>query len=77
MSSAIGPDAIAGALSKNEYEAGLTAAGFTDISVTFTHQVGDGLHSAIIKAVRPLDTTDARLPTARRELPLVHQSGCC
>ena len=40
-----------------EYEAGLAAAGFADISVTFTHQVGDGLHSAIIKATRPADGT--------------------
>ena len=68
---------IAGALSRGEYVAGLSAAGFTDVSVTFTHQVGDGLHSAIIKGTRPLDTTDARLPTARRELPVVQQSGCC
>jgi arsenite methyltransferase len=68
---------VAGALSRGEYVAGLSAAGFTDVSVTFTHQVGDGLHSAIIKATRPLDTTDARLPTARRELPVVQQSGCC
>jgi arsenite methyltransferase len=68
---------IAGALTRAEYEAGLAAAGFADIAVVFTHQVGDGLHSAIVKAVRPLDTTDARMPTARRELPMVHQSGCC
>jgi arsenite methyltransferase len=69
---------IAGALTKTEYEAGLTAAGFTDVSVTFTHQVGDGLHSAIIKATRPADpTATAAAPmTTRRELPVV-QSGCC
>jgi hypothetical protein len=55
------------------------AAGFADISVSFTHQVGDGLHSAIIKATRPADTTAAAaMPTAaRRELPVVQQSGCC
>ena len=68
---------IAGALSRGEYVAGLAAAGFADIAVVFTHQVGDGLHSAIVKAVRPLDLTDARLPTGRLELPVVHQSGCC
>ena len=44
---------IAGALSKGEYEQGLLAAGFEDVLVTFIHQVGDGLHSAIIKAVKP------------------------
>jgi arsenite methyltransferase len=46
---------IAGALSRAEYEAGLASAGFTGIAVTFTHQVGDGLHSAIIKATRPAE----------------------
>jgi hypothetical protein len=47
--------------------------------VTFTHQVGDGLHSAIIKATRPADTTAAAAaPMAtRRELPVVQQSGWC
>jgi ubiquinone/menaquinone biosynthesis C-methylase UbiE len=44
---------IAGALSRAEYEAGLAAAGFQQVSVTYTHQVGDGLHSAIIKATKP------------------------
>jgi len=41
---------IAGALSKGEYEAGLEAAGFEQISVEFTHQVADGMHGAIVKA---------------------------
>jgi arsenite methyltransferase len=43
---------IAGALSKSEYEEGLRASGFEDVSVTFTHRVADGMHSAIVKAVR-------------------------
>jgi arsenite methyltransferase len=70
---------IAGALSKGEYEAQLAAAGFTDISVSFTHPVGEGLHSAIIKATRPADTTSAAaVPArARRELPVVQQADCC
>jgi ubiquinone/menaquinone biosynthesis C-methylase UbiE len=41
---------IAGALSVTEYTDGLTAAGFTDVSVTFTHAVADGLHGAIVRA---------------------------
>jgi arsenite methyltransferase len=68
---------IAGALSRSEYEAGLTAAGFAEVSVTFTHPVGDGLHSAIIKATRPADATSAAATATRRELPVVQQSGCC
>ena len=43
---------IAGALSKGEYEAGLEAAGFEQVSVTFTHEVADGMHGAIVKAVK-------------------------
>jgi arsenite methyltransferase len=41
---------IAGALSRSEYEQGLRAAGFEDISVRFTHRVADGMHSAIVQA---------------------------
>ena len=43
---------IAGALSKGEYVEGLTAAGFRDVSVEFTHRVADGMHSAIVKGVK-------------------------
>src|ERR687888_1196214 len=43
---------IAGALSRGEYEAGLDAAGFEEISVEFTHEVADGMHGAIVKAVK-------------------------
>ena len=63
---------IAGALSKGEYEAGLDAAGFTDVSVTFTNQVADGMHAAIVKASKP-DADTTRLPVARSE----PRSGCC
>ena len=43
---------IAGALSRAEYVEGLRAAGFDDVSVEFTHRVADGMHSAIVKAVK-------------------------
>ena len=46
---------IAGALSRAEYLDGLAAAGFTGASVTFTHQAVPGMHSAIIRAVKPAD----------------------
>jgi arsenite methyltransferase len=71
---------IAGALSRSEYEAGLAAAGFTGVSVAFTHQVGDGLHSAIIRATRPTDAdpaTTATTPASRTILPMASDSGCC
>ena len=50
------------------------------VSVTFTHPVGDGLHSAIIKAAKPIDTdmaTTAAAPAGRTALPLLSDSGCC
>jgi SAM-dependent methyltransferase len=45
---------IAGALSRGEYEAGLAAAGFEDVSVEFTHGVADGMHAAIVRAEKPV-----------------------
>ncbi len=47
---------IAGALSRAEYLDGLAAAGFTDASVTFTNEAAPGIHSAIIRAVKPATT---------------------
>jgi len=47
---------IAGALSCSEYLDGLTAAGFVDASVTFTNEAAPGMHSAIIRAVKPAAT---------------------
>jgi arsenite methyltransferase len=44
---------IAGALSRAEYLAGLAAAGFADASVTFTTEAASGIHSAIIRAIKP------------------------
>ena len=44
---------IAGALSRAEYLDGLAAAGFADASVTFTTEAAPGMHSAIIRAVKP------------------------
>jgi SAM-dependent methyltransferase len=64
---------IAGALSVDEYTQGLEAAGFEDVSVTFTHEVADGMHGAIVKAVKPaaVETpAELRLADAAR-------SGCC
>jgi arsenite methyltransferase len=44
---------IAGALTIAEYHHGLATAGFTDITITPTHQVADGMHSATIHAIKP------------------------
>jgi len=64
---------IAGALSKGEYVSGLEAAGFEAVSVEFTHEVADGMHGAIVKAVK------TREPE-RKGLPVVQpagKAGCC
>jgi arsenite methyltransferase len=64
---------IAGALSKGEYEAALDAAGLEDVSVSFTHQVADGLHGAIVKAQKPEWQPFTRpLEVAQSAAP-----GCC
>jgi hypothetical protein len=44
---------IAGALSRQEYLDGLAAAGFVDTEVILTHEAAPGMHSAIVRAVRP------------------------
>jgi SAM-dependent methyltransferase len=64
---------IAGALSKSEYEAGLEAAGFEDISVEFTHQVADGMHGAIVKAVKTSEPERNGLPV----IQAATSAGCC
>jgi arsenite methyltransferase len=64
---------IAGALSRGEYRAGLEAAGFEQVAVEFTHEVADGMHGAIVKAVK------TRKPEARG-LPVIQPAaaaGCC
>jgi arsenite methyltransferase len=45
---------IAGALSFDEYARDLADAGFIDISIEPTHGVADGMHSATVKATKPL-----------------------
>ena len=64
---------IAGALSRAEYEAGLEAAGFEQVSVDFTHEVADGIHGAIVKAVKARDAAAKGLPAVRRSA----HAGCC
>jgi SAM-dependent methyltransferase len=64
---------IAGALSKSEYVAGLEAAGFEEISVEFTHEVADGMHGAIVKAVKTRELETKGLPVIQP----ASAAGCC
>jgi len=75
---------IAGALSFTEYRAGLEAVGLTDISVTPTHAVGDGLHGAIVSATKPaswsmadIRSIDLPKPSASGLPVLAEGGGCC
>jgi ubiquinone/menaquinone biosynthesis C-methylase UbiE len=64
---------IAGALSRGEYELFLAAAGFRDVSITYTHAVADGLHGAIVAAVKPADAPRVLAPAQSRGAA----GGCC
>ena len=44
---------IAGALTEDEFRAGLSAAGFVDVEIRVTHQVHEFASSAIIRARKP------------------------
>jgi arsenite methyltransferase len=44
---------IAGALSFREFRVGLRDVGLTDVEVVPTHQVAEGMHSAIVRASKP------------------------
>ena len=64
---------IAGALSRSEYEEGLEAAGFENVTVDFTYEAADGIHGAIVKAVKTNEP-------ARKGLPVIQpaaKAGCC
>jgi len=71
---------IAGALSFSEYRTGLAAVGLTDVEITPTHAVADGLYGAIVKATKPIEAPAADalppMPDLRASLPVVEASGC-
>jgi arsenite methyltransferase len=68
---------IAGALSFAEFEEGLQAAGFADISITSMDEPVPGIHSAIIRASNGSSETAAEDPVApMRTLPMI-QGSCC
>ncbi|HEY2916938.1 MAG TPA: arsenite methyltransferase [Candidatus Limnocylindrales bacterium] len=66
---------IAGALSMTEFRGGLEAAGLTDVTITPTHAVADGMVSAIVKATKPSEATPRLDVAALSRLPML-ASGC-
>jgi arsenite methyltransferase len=67
---------IAGALSVSGFRDGLEAVGLSDISITPSHTVTEGMISAIVKATKPVDARPAVDLTSLRMLP-VAEAGCC
>ena len=67
---------IAGALSMSEFRTGLEAVGLTDVSITPTHEVADGMVSAIVKATKPANAKPGIGLTELRSLPMA-DTGCC
>jgi SAM-dependent methyltransferase len=68
---------IAGALSVSEFRDGLEAVGLTDVSITPSHTVTDGMISAIVKATKPVDAKPLIDLSAMRALPVAEAGGCC
>ncbi|HJW21692.1 MAG TPA: arsenite methyltransferase [Candidatus Limnocylindrales bacterium] len=66
---------IAGALSVSEFRSGLHAAGLTDIEVIPTHDVADGMVSAIVKATKPATAKPRVSLSELKALPMA--SGPC
>jgi arsenite methyltransferase len=75
---------IAGALSMSEYIDGLAEAGFTNATVTYTHEVAEGMHGAIVNATKPSACCPPSIqdsccqPAAKSECCSGHQpAGTC
>lgn len=67
---------IAGALTFAEYREGLQAAGFADIEITPTFEAADGMHGAIVRAVKPIKPDIAQVPV-QDEGSCCGVSACC
>jgi len=70
MSASVG--CVAGALRRTTYEHELRRAGLTDVTITYTHAVGDGVYGAIVRATKSAhvavsirEMTDADWPAVR------------
>src|SRR3954469_12017321 len=63
---------IAGALSFSEFESGMRGVGLVDVSVVPTHDVAEGMHSAIVKATKRHDASPVE-----RAIPVLDAAGGC
>ena len=60
----------------SEFRTGLQAVGLTDVSITPSHVVTEGMISAIIKATKPADARPLVDLSMARDLPIA-ETGCC
>jgi SAM-dependent methyltransferase len=65
---------IAGALTFADYRAGLVAAGFRSVEITPTNPIAEGMHSAIVRAVK---AAGAAGRTTTTPIPMTEARGCC
>jgi L-amino acid N-acyltransferase YncA/2-polyprenyl-3-methyl-5-hydroxy-6-metoxy-1,4-benzoquinol methylase len=67
-------ECLGGALTADRYRALLSKAGLGGVDVQLTHEVGDKLHSAIIRATKPLDVVALTAEHADQVLK-IYQAG--
>ncbi|MGD0863282.1 MAG: arsenite methyltransferase [Candidatus Limnocylindrales bacterium] len=68
---------VAGALTFAEFRTGLEAVGLTQVSLTVSHQVADGMFSVIVKATKPTDcAAGAQAPAPAPDQAQVRSCGC-
>jgi L-amino acid N-acyltransferase YncA/2-polyprenyl-3-methyl-5-hydroxy-6-metoxy-1,4-benzoquinol methylase len=69
-------ECLGGALTAGRYRELLHDAGFVDVDVRFAHEVGDKLHSAIIRAAVPVSVHIVSMTAEHAEHILaIHQAG--
>lgn len=69
---------IAGALTFTEYREGLEAAGFANVEITPAFEAADGMHSAIVRAVKPHDSKPIPATASEGEVgSCCGVSACC
>jgi arsenite methyltransferase len=73
---------IAGALSFSEFRSGLEGVGLVDVTLIPTHDVADGMVSAIVQARKPAEAQPLIDLSPQRDLPVADPGcfgggGCC
>jgi L-amino acid N-acyltransferase YncA/SAM-dependent methyltransferase len=67
-------ECLGGALTAESYRTLLREAGLADVEIELTHEVGDQLHSAIIRATKPIPVA-AMAPEHADQVLAIYQAG--